>query len=113
MAKEENVTFKSNKKEVFQELNLNIDSALFAAGQAWDGYTKDLTPVRTGNLRKGWRIRVNKEKKYVELGSSVRYAPFVELGSVHNKAQHMLRDGLMNNINEIKSVMKKRLGRLS
>lgn len=113
MAEEANVTFKSNKKEVLQELSLNIDSALFAAGQAWDGYTKDLTPVRTGNLRKAWQIRVNKEKKYVELGSSVKYAPFVELGSVHNKAQHMLRDGLMNNINEIKGVMKKKIGKFS
>lgn len=113
MAEEANVTFKSNKKAVLQELSLSIDSALLAAGQAWDGYTKDLTPVRTGNLRKSWQIRVNKEKKYVELGSQVKYSKFVELGSVHNKPQHMLRDGLMNNIKEIKGVMEKRIGRVS
>lgn len=111
MAEETGVTFKSNKKKFLKEFNEQIGGALMAAGRTWSKYTKLLTPVRTGNLRNEWKLRLNKKKKYIELGSPVKYAPFVELGSVHNKAQHMLRDGIMNNQAEIKKVFENELWR--
>lgn len=109
MAKETTVSFTSYRKSVLQTVEQRTINALMAAGYAWDGYTKDLTPVRTGNLRNRWSLQLDRKKKRIILENDADYAKSVELGSRTNRPQHMLRDGLMHNKAEIKRLMEREL----
>lgn len=59
---------------------------------------KALTPVLTGALRESIRGSKAKNKAVIRGGTArTKYASFVEFGSVHNTAQHMIEDAIGNN----------------
>ena len=57
---------------------------------------KALTPVRSGRLQESVRSSKAKNKAVIRAGTKATdYASFVEFGSIHNTATHMVRDSIM------------------
>lgn len=133
-----------NTKEVLEALNLAADRALMIIGMKAEKYAKALCPVGTpestgkkgyrgGTLRNSLTFNVNSDGKYVEVGSNVEYAPYVELGTGLNfqappewetfeankgsgikkggiKPRHFLRDAIVDHMDEYGNVIKSELG---
>jgi HK97 gp10 family phage protein len=75
------VTFKDYSDEVlaaFEEASLR---ALERCGQQAEGYSKDLAPVNTGNLRNNINHRVDPGEPAAFIGTNVEYAAYVEFGT--------------------------------
>lgn len=83
------VTFTDNSAKVLELLNQKKKLALLAVGAAAEGHAKAITPVDTGRLRNSISHAADNDAAYI--GTNVEYAPYVEFGTVHNKAHHMLK----------------------
>jgi HK97 gp10 family phage protein len=57
---------------------------------------RQLSPVDTGRLRSSINHKAGRDRKgyYVDVGSNVKYAPFVEFGTMKQPAQPYLRPAL-------------------
>lgn len=57
---------------------------------------KHLAPVRTGLLRSSitWRLDKDSRGLLAIIGSNVKYAPYLELGTIHMSARPYLRPAL-------------------
>jgi len=53
--------------------------------------TKRLCPVDTGRLRASYTHNFHKEKVSGEMGTHVKYAPYVEFSTIHTKPQPHIR----------------------
>lgn len=74
--------------------------------------SKGLCPVDTGNLRKS--IRYEMIKEYVaEIGTNVKYAPYVEYGTKRMKEQMYLRPALYNNADYINRVIRNEIKKVT
>lgn len=73
--------FIDNSEKVLAALGDAIQIALERCGNQAEGYAKDLAPVDTGNLRNRISHKVDTEEKAVYIGTNVKYAPYVELGT--------------------------------
>lgn len=71
----------------------NFSNKLYKVGLEVEAKAKQLAPVRTGRLRSSIHT-TQKNPKLVLVGSNVRYAPFVEFGTVKTPAQPYLRPAL-------------------
>ena len=80
--------FTDNSAKVLALLDQKKTQALLAIGAAAEGHAKALTPVDTGRLRNSISHTASGDAAYI--GTNVEYAPYVEFGSVHNYAHHML-----------------------
>ena len=78
-------------------------------------HTKHNCPVRTGNLKKGYKVRATKKKKRGEIGYSVvnlvRYSFAVETGTSDTPALPHLRPAWDGNIHSVLDEIKKSLDR--
>lgn len=83
------IKFTDNSAKVLALLDQKKTQALLAIGAAAEGHAKALTPVDTGRLRNSISHAASGDAAYI--GTNVEYAPYVEFGSVHNKAHHMLK----------------------
>lgn len=83
------IKFTDNSAKVLALLDQKKTLALLAIGAAAEGHAKALTPVDTGRLRNSISHAASGDAAYI--GTNVEYAPYVEFGSVHNKAHHMLK----------------------
>ena len=83
------IKFTDNSAKVLALLDQKKTLALLAIGSAAEGHAKALTPVDTGRLRNSISHAASGDTAYI--GTNVEYAPYVEFGSVHNKAHHMLK----------------------
>lgn len=82
------IKFTDNSAKVLALLDQKKTLALLAIGAAAEGHAKALTPVDTGRLRSSMSHAASGDAAYI--GTNVEYAPYVEFGSVHNKAHHMI-----------------------
>ena len=101
-----------NTDKVLQAFHTAVGAGLNVIGMEADGYTKDNTPVRTGNLANSVDFEVKEDEKAVYVGFSrqktttdVKYAIFVEEGSRNNKAHHMLRRAATEHNAEYRQIM--------
>ena len=101
-----------NTDKVLHEFKTAIGAGLNAIGMEAAGYTQDNTPVRTGNLANSVDWEVKEDEKAVYVGFSkektttdVKYAIFVEEGSVNNVAHHMLRRAATDHTAEYRQIM--------
>lgn len=101
-----------NTDKVLQEFETAVGAGLNVIGMEAAGYTQDNTPVRTGNLANSVDWEVKEDEKSVYVGFSkektttdVKYAIFVEEGSVNNVAHHMLRRAATEHTSEYKQIM--------
>lgn len=81
--------------------------------------TKLNTPVKTGALKRSWThgdVEHNGDTYTVEVGSSLLYSPFVELGhrqgSGYVQGRFMLKDGIDKNKNKLQQKINQKLNSL-
>lgn len=86
-----------------------IDRALEEIGLTAEGFAMDLCPVDTGRLRSSITHEVNKSENAVYIGTNVKYAPYVELGTYKMKAQPYLRPAATNHSDTYRSIIEKEL----
>ncbi len=114
-------SFISRRAEVNSRVQAATSRALEICGGKAETYAKQLCPVQTGNLRNS--ITHRQEDENTELiGTSVSYAPYVELGHQQTPGRYVaaigarlvasfvpgkpyLKPALENHIDEYKNVM--------
>ena len=98
--------FKSYKKEVFSALNIAEQKALELIGEEGvSAEVKEITDkglVDTGFLRNGSMYETQKD--HVKIGNSVKYAPYLELGTSRQSAKPFLKPAIMGSYNKFKKL---------
>lgn len=103
------VIFKGHASEVLAALNSQLDMGMEIVGSAATQHAKDMTPVRTGNLRDSINNRPS-GKHGQEIGTKVEYAGYVELGTRKMRAQPYLRPAAENYADEYVNIIRNVLG---
>ena len=121
--------FTSHRKEVLDAVQGAVDRALEICGGKAEGYAVDLAPVKTGNLKNS--ITHEQESNDTEvIGSTVFYAPYVELGHHQEPGRYVpaikkrlvrsfvpgkqfIRPAIMNHVDEYKEVFEGELKKVS
>jgi HK97 gp10 family phage protein len=96
---------KWNDAKIIKEVRRRIVDKLILVGEFVEGDAKLRCPVDTGNLRNSINYKVDEEELSVKIGTNVDYAPYVELGTSKQKAQPFLVPSLVENENEIKTIL--------
>lgn len=78
--------------------------ALEMIGLLAEGYAKRLCPVDTGRLRNS--ISHDNDDNAVTVGTNVDYAIYVEMGTVHSRAQPYLKPAIVDHLDEYKGIIK-------
>lgn len=98
-----------NTREAAKEIKAAIARSLEKIGLTAEGYAKLECPVDTGRLRNSITHQVEGENA-VYIGTNVEYAPYVELGTVHQAAQPYLRPAAQEHSDTYRSILKSELG---
>lgn len=110
-----------NTREAADGIRSSIDRALEQIGLVAEGYAKAACPVGTpestgikgyvgGRLRNSITHVVDESTKTVYIGTNVEYAPYVELGTKHQKAQPYLRPAAEDHTSTYADILKSELG---
>lgn len=83
------VDVKDNSENVKSAYDQARERSLEIIGLTAEKYAKEIVPVDTGRLRNSITHEVDAKDVYI--GSNVEYAPHVECGTIHQKAQPFLR----------------------
>ena len=102
--------FTNNSRQVIRQLEEKTKEALKDVGLYVEGQAKLITPVDTGNLRGSISHRLASDVE-VQIGSDVEYAIYIEKGTSRTKAQPYLTPAVENNINEIRKIFERHIGR--
>jgi HK97 gp10 family phage protein len=100
------------------EVQSSVDSAFNRAAEIIGGmaesYAKGLAPYKTGNLRNSITHDRENNGHAVVIGSSVKYAPYQELGApnAHVPAHPYLRPAFENHMDEYKRVLEGELAKI-
>ena len=95
-----------NTNEIVNAISGATQRALTKIGMAAEGYAKLECPVDTGRLRNSITHEVVPSEKSVYIGTNVEYAPFVELGTSHQKAHPYLRPAAHNHGEEYRAILR-------
>ncbi len=98
------VKFTDNSAAVLAAMKTKKRQALEAIGATAERHAKAITPVDTGRLKGSISHAADGEAAYI--GTNVEYAPYVEFGSVHNKAHHMLKKAATEHSAEYAAIAK-------
>lgn len=98
------IEIKDNTDEFLEAFSEAKARALKKIGLAAEGYAKKETPVDTGRLRNS--ITHAEDEKFTYIGTNVEYGPYVELGSSHNTAHHMLQRAATEHEDEYERLVK-------
>ena len=101
---------KDNTEETVDAIGSAIAAALEEVGLAAEGYAKAACPVDTGRLRNSITHIARPDEKAVYIGTNVEYAPDVELGTVHQKAQPYLKPAASEHADTYRAIIERRLG---
>lgn len=99
-----------NTEQVVDGINSAIGIALEEIGLLAENYADKKCPVDTGNLRASITHVVDTGDNAVYIGTNVKYAPYVELGTSRQKAQPFLRPAASEHGAQYRQVLKKALG---
>ena len=116
------VTFTSHKDEAIKAVTEAMARALEICGGKAETYAKQLAPVGTpestgipgyhgGTLRNSITHEQWDEKTEV-IGSAVKYAPYVELGTYKMKARPFMRPAAENHRQEYSQVIERELAKV-
>ena len=75
------VEFNSNLDAVLKGSQEAIERAAEIIGGMAESYAKELCPVDTGNLRNSITHTTENNSRTVVIGTTVKYAPYIELGT--------------------------------
>ena len=104
-------TIKDHTPEYKRELARAIERSLEAVGLFVEGAAEELCPIDTGRLVNSITHETDAGNKLVQIGTDVRYAKHVELGTIKQKAKPYLRPAVKENIPQIRRIIKKELSR--
>ena len=105
------IVFTDNLDEVLSAVDSAITAGLVEIGATAQGYSKDLTPVRTGTLRDSIGVEVKKDEKAAYIGTmegrfpGKPYGKYVELGARGRAGVHMLQRAASEHGSEYKQIM--------
>ena len=105
------VFFNSNVKECKEAVTQAMARALEICGGKAESYAKQICPVDTGNLRNSITHEQIDEKTEV-IGTTVEYAPYVELGTARMKPRPYLRPAAENHSDEYRNVISSELAKI-
>ena len=105
------MAFISHKAEVEAAVDAAIARGLEICGGKAESYAKQLCPVDTGRLRNSITHQQIDAKTEV-IGTNVKYAPFVELGTKRQKAQPFLRPAAENHAAEYTKILQAELAKI-
>lgn len=88
-----------------KEMDVAMGKTIIRAGNLVEASQKLFSPVDTGNLRSSID-QVFPDKLIVQVGTSVEYAPYVELGTSRQPAQPFIRAGLLSESKKILNIAK-------
>lgn len=100
-----NVKFTDNSKEVLAAMQEAAVRALEECGLVAEGYAKKLCPVDTGNLRNSITHEVNEREQATYIGTDVEYAPYVELGTIKQKAKPYLKPAVADHADTYRKII--------
>jgi len=90
---------------VERAMTKSILLSLKGIGQITEGRAKKLAPVDSGRLRQSIDNNVNTKKQYVDTGTDVEYAEYVEKGTSRQDAQPYLEPAVFKSKREIKKLV--------
>ena len=96
-------------KGVFKAVDGAMKDRLQLVGEIVSSAVRKNAPVVTKTLRNSITFDVDENKKLVIIGTNVEYAPFVELGSIHNKTKWFLTRAYNENLGRIKRIFSKKI----
>ena len=103
-------------KGVFKAVETQMKDRLQLIGELVASDARKNCPVgkyadgrQGGTLRNSITFDVDENKKLVIIGTNVEYAPFVELGSIHNKPKWFLTRAYNENLGRIKRIFSKKI----
>lgn len=88
--------FLADLKEEYRRLRLETEQDLYRLGVGVHRRARNLCPVDTGRLRSSIAYRAGRDSKgpFVDVGTNVSYAAFVEFGTRRQRPQPYLRPAL-------------------
>lgn len=99
-----------NREAIANAIDRALVAALEEIGLAAEGYAKRACPVDTGRLRNSITHIVDEGGKCAVIGTNVEYAPYVELGTRHQKPQPYLKPAAEDHESTYRSIFRKHLG---
>lgn len=96
-----------NIDEVLEALAEKKQTSLEEVGQIAVNDARNNTPVDTGNLRNSMMYSI--DNGAVAVGSNVDYAVYVEEGTRKQKAHHMVRNAMQDNISEFRTLIEQNM----
>lgn len=100
------IRFTSNVNDILRQLEKGKSNALTAIGASAETHTKDnITAdklIDTGRLRNSISHTVDGEAAYI--GTNVKYAPYLELGTKKITAHHYLKRAVTEHKDEYKNL---------
>ena len=96
----------NNAAQVEAALNSAIAKALTMIGQQAEGYAKMMCPVDTGRLRNSITNQIDLQDNAVYIGTSVEYAPYVELGTSRRSPHPYLKPAASEHGDEYRAILK-------
>lgn len=100
MAKVDIKDYSKNVKSAYDQAR---ERSLEIIGLTAEKYAKEIVPVDTGRLRNSITHEVDAKDVYI--GSNVEYAPHVEYGTIHQKAQPFLRPAATEHTSTYKQII--------
>lgn len=88
------IKYTSYRKKVKSELKDKRVRALSGVGEVVRTWTAERAPKDTGHLANSYVWGLNEKQEYVDIGSTVKYAPAQEFGTRRMKAQPHLKPSL-------------------
>lgn len=98
------VTIKDNSASVKSQYDAAKKRSLEIIGLTAEGFAKKLAPVDTGRLRNSITHETDDNAAYI--GTNVEYAPHVEFGTIHQKAQPYLRPAATEHASTYENIVK-------
>lgn len=98
-----------NREAIANAIDRALVAALEEVGLVAEGYAKRACPVDTGRLRNSITHIVDEDGKCVIIGTNVEYAPYVELGTRHQKPQPFLKPAANDHYPTYKGIFLKHL----
>ena len=116
------VTFTSHKEEAIKAVSEAMARALEICGGKAETYAKQMAPVGTpestgipgyhGGTLKNSITHEQWDEKTEVIGSAVKYAPYVELGTYKMKARAFMRPAAENHRQEYSQVIERELAKV-
>lgn len=95
--------------EILKATNEGLYNALDIIGAKAADYAAAKAPKDTGRLQNSLTHEVSMIEKAVYVGSNVEYAPFVEYGTVLQKAKPYLKPAIERHLGEYKKILESEL----